>query len=1352
MKNSYPVGVVELLVAIAAWGTGPCLNLHAFASEKPGKASDKQGAGGDAIKAATPGGKSLFNRDNLTAWCIVPFDSKKRGPQERAAMLKRLGFRRFAYDWRAEHIPTFDAELDVLEKAGIHLEAVWFPATLDADARQILDALGRHKVRTQLWVTMGDTMPQAKTQSAKVEAAARALQPIAAEAAKIGCKVALYNHGGWFGEPENQIAIIENLKRSDVGIVYNLHHGHDQVDRLAALLKKMGPHLYMINLNGMDRGGDRVGRKILPLGQGELDLELLKVIRDSGYVGPIGILGHTMNDAEDQLRDNLDGLDWLLAQLEGKPAGPKPKPRTPVPQAIPSSPNNGQAQRPAQERPYDHDRVVRLLAEAKAHGNAARGAEVFRSPQFACLSCHKVGAQGGSVGPDLTLIGRCIPHEEIVEAVLWPRRKVREGYVAWTILMADGKSHTGYKERENDKELVLRDAAKGEIVRLAKANIEEQREIGTLMPEGLTEAMSSTQQRDLTRFLIDLGAPGSASADALLAAHDIKAATFSYKRDPLHPEDWPSWQHHVNRDRVYDFYVKEAEYFQKHPGPSLLPEFPGLDGPKYGHWGNQTETSWADDRWNKTDLGSVLCGVFHAPGVVVGKGVCVRFGEHGEMAACFNPQTLCYEALWQGGFLKFSPVRHGFMHGLMPDGKLLPPPEGKKPDKPFVYHGFFRHGRRIVFSYRLGDTEMLDSPWVEADRFTRLVGPARDHPLAPMTHGGPAQWPQVFETRGTLGRGAPYAVDTLAPPFDNPWKAPLFFGDHDFLPDGTALICTMQGDVWRVEGIDEGLSRVRWRRFASGLHHALGLVVSGKEIFVLGRDQITRLHDLNGDGEADFYECFSNVYPTSPAGHDFICGLQRDAAGRFYAATGNNGLVRISADGRHYEVLATGFRNPDGLGIVPDGSLSVPCSEGEWTPASMICLVRPSLQVGPGKGSAHFGYGGPNDGKPPELPMVYLPRGLDNSSGGQAYVPDDRWGPLKGQLLHLSYGAASHLLILREEVAGQPQGAIVPLVGEFLSGAHRGRFNPKDGQLYVSGMGGWGTYSVADGSFQRVRYTGQPVQLPCEFHAHENGVSVRFTQPVERSVAGQPASHFVQAWNYRYSSAYGSPEFSPHHPGTPGHDPVTVRSAHVLADGHTVFLEIPDLQPVNQLHFHLRVDAGAAQDLFATVHKLGAPFRDFPGYKPAAKQIAAHPILFDLARGTKSLPNPWKKRLADARQITLAAGKNLTFEPNQMTAHPGEAIRLTFTNPDVVPHNWLLVKPGALERIGDLANKLVADPEAAVRQYVPRSQDVLVYTDVVPPKESFTIYFRAPEQKGRYPFLCAFPGHWMVMNGQFLVE
>src|SRR5207245_8338865 len=103
---------------------------------------------------------------------------------------------------------------------------------------------------------------------------------------------------------------------------------------------------------------------------------------------------------------------------------------------------------------------------------------------------------------------------------------------------------------------------------------------------------------------------------------------FVYERHALHPDNSPRGQSHVNRNRLYDFYTKEAAYFMKQrPVPLLLPEFPGLDGVAFGHWGNQREETWADDRWNQTDLGSLQCGVFRGAGVTVPRGMCVRLGE-----------------------------------------------------------------------------------------------------------------------------------------------------------------------------------------------------------------------------------------------------------------------------------------------------------------------------------------------------------------------------------------------------------------------------------------------------------------------------------------------------------------------------------------------------------------------------------------------------------------------------------------------------------------------------------------------------------------------------------------------------
>jgi azurin len=883
-------------------------------------------------------------------------------------------------------------------------------------------------------------------------------------------------------------------------------------------------------------------------------------------------------------------------------------------------------------------------------------------------------------------------------------------------------------------------------VAIPKGSIEEIKPVGTLMPDGIAATMTSRERADLLSFLTSLGKPGGADRLATaMPAHGHAPADFPYDRAPLRPEYYSSASHRVNRERIYDFYAKEADFFRKQPSPPmLLPTYPGLDGGTKGHWGNQDEKTWADLRWNKTIFGTVQCGGFNGEGVTVPKGVCLRLGDQGEMSACFDPQTLCYEAVWTDGFVTYSGVRHGFMEGMRLEGKPLPRPEGAKPDKPFAYHGFYRHGKRVLISYSIDGEEWLDAPWVEGGKFVRNAHPAAEHPLRDLTAGGPMQWPEILLTKGKLGKTRPYATDTIEPPVDNPWNALLFFGGHDFLADGTAMACTMQGDVWRVEGLNEGLEHVSWRRFASGLNQALGLVVADDRVFVLGRDQVTELKDLNGDGEADFYRCVNNTYKTSAAGHDFICGLERDEAGDFYTASGPEGLLRIPGDGKPARTIATGFRNPDGLGLTRSGMMTVPNSEGEWVPTSMICEVRPG---------DHFGYPGPKDDQPPRTPMVYLPRGLDNSSGGQVEVTSGRWGPLEGKLVHFSFGAGTAFLVIRDEVDGTPQGAVVPFPGDFLSGVHRGRFSPRDGQLYVSGMAGWGTYTALDGCFQRVRYTGDPVQLPVSFHAARNGVLVGFSRPVDPAVALRPENAFAQTWNYRYSKSYGSLEYSTRHPGVAGHDPLAIRSAHVLPDGKTLFLEIPDLQPVNTLHLRLEVDGGHPQELYATVNKLGPPFADFEGYKPEPKTIAAHPILSDMALlKIKKVPNPWVAALPDARLVGIAAGKNLTFTVPSFKVKVGETIKLRFENPDVVPHNWVLARPGSLARVGDLVNKIIAEPDAAARSYIPRTDDVLVYVDIVDPGSDARIFFKAPDAPGRYPYLCTFPGHWMVMNGVMIVE
>ena len=259
--------------------------------------------------AAKPSGLDLFAKDNLVAWCIVPFDAEKRGPAERAEMLVRLGIRKVAYDWRQQHVPTFEEEILQYKKHDLEYFAFW---SWHEEMGQLIE---KHKIKPQIWKTLPS--PKAGTQGEKIEAAAKQLLPLVNRAGKLGCKFGLYNHGGWGGEPENMVAVTKwlhaNAKADHVGIIYNLHHGHGHIGDFAQVLDLMKPYLLCLNLNGMN---DNAQPKILPIGAGQHDRALLEIIANSGYTGPIGILDHRGDlDAEKSLKQNLDGLAKLVNQM-----------------------------------------------------------------------------------------------------------------------------------------------------------------------------------------------------------------------------------------------------------------------------------------------------------------------------------------------------------------------------------------------------------------------------------------------------------------------------------------------------------------------------------------------------------------------------------------------------------------------------------------------------------------------------------------------------------------------------------------------------------------------------------------------------------------------------------------------------------------------------------------------------------------------------------------------------------------------------------------------------------------------------------------------------------------------------
>lgn len=455
-----------------------------------------------------------------------------------------------------------------------------------------------------------------------------------------------------------------------------------------------------------------------------------------------------------------------------------------------------------------------------------------------------------------------------------------------------------------------------------------------------------------------------------------------------------------------------------------------------------------------------------------------------------------------------------------------------------------------------------------------------------------ANWPQSLATSGVRGEDtAAYVTDTIALPEDNPWKCWLRPTGLDFLPDGTLALCTLSGDVWVAANIGDELANVSWRRFAGGLREPLGLRVVDGKIVVGCRDQITRLHDTNGDGEADFYENVNAGRTLIANFHAFAYDLQTDRAGDFYFGTGGNQLGEDEpwhgklwrASGKKLTAVATGLRAPNGLTIGPDDAIYVAENQGHWIPSSKISRIREG---------GFYGYIADPKTAPKakvpaafDPPVLYLPMTWDNSSGGGAFCPPGEFGPLSGKMLHTSFGAAALFAIFEQRVGDVSQGAAVKFpLKPFDSGIQRARFGP-DGAVYVCGVKGWQSKAVRDGCLARVRYTGKPAPFPVGWRAEKEVMLITFDTALDRTAATDPQNYAMEQWNYQWHAAYGSPDISVADPKKRGRDIVDIPTIQVSDDGKQVTLTIPGLRPVMQ--FLIKANLKSAQGTALPVELAG---------------------------------------------------------------------------------------------------------------------------------------------------------------------
>ncbi|MGL6097093.1 MAG: DUF7133 domain-containing protein, partial [Fimbriiglobus sp.] len=469
-------------------------------------------------------------------------------------------------------------------------------------------------------------------------------------------------------------------------------------------------------------------------------------------------------------------------------------------------------------------------------------------------------------------------------------------------------------------------------------------------------------------------------------------------------------------------------------------------------------------------------------------------------------------------------------------------------------------------------------------------------------------FPTSTGTKGTsaTAEAKHYSVFTLPQPSD----CVLEVGGLGFRPDGKLLACTRRGDVWLVHNPQStNPAEIKFTRFATGLHEALGLhVVDNNTVYVTQRPELTKLVDRDGDGVADEYTTVSDKWGVSGDYHEFAFGPAVDPQGNMFVslnvgfgggdqakAAWRGWCVKIDPKTGSLEPWSYGLRSPNGINFSPDGELFYCDNQGEWVASNKMHHLKkgkfyghqaglrwvkdsPFAGVVSDKVESNLRYDGVGEAPAKKAgfpaidpPCIWFPYGRMGQS-----VTEPRWdttagkfGPFAGQCF---VGDQTRSLVMRvalETVNGVYQGAAFPFRSGLQCGVNRIVFGP-DGAMYVGQTArGWGSVGGKPYGLQRINFTGE---VPFEMHhvvLTATGFDVTFTKPVDPATVTKAAAS-VQSFTYLYASQYGYPETDTR--------AETVAAAELSKDGKTLSLAVPGLRKGRVYELRLSGVTSAAGD------------------------------------------------------------------------------------------------------------------------------------------------------------------------------
>lgn len=514
------------------------------------------------------------------------------------------------------------------------------------------------------------------------------------------------------------------------------------------------------------------------------------------------------------------------------------------------------------------------------------------------------------------------------------------------------------------------------------------------------------------------------------------------------------------------------------------------------------------------------------------------------------------------------------------------------------------------------------------------------------------------------GDGAPLV--SVHPSFDLSPARPRGFepkiGGIDFLPDGRMVVCCWEpeGGVYVLDGVQDGVqSRMTAKRAAFGLAEPLGIKVVNGDVYVLQKQELTRLIDHDKDGTFDEYDCVANGWGVTSNFHEFAFGLEYER-GHFYGSLAiaidpggrstkpqepdRGKTIKIDPKTGRHEFVASGLRTPNGIGRGVGGKIFITDNQGDWLPASKLLLLQPGAFYG----NRSVDFGG-TQGRAEAPPVVWLPQGEIGNSPSQPAPLE--LGPYKGQMIHadVTHGGLKRVMV--ETVKGVAQGCVFRFVQGLEAGTNRVCWGP-DGALYVGGIGStgnWGQAGKERFGLQRLKWNGAPVFDLLAVRARANGFEVEFTEPVAPGSGRNLDDYTVRQWRYVPTEAYGGPKVD--------ETAVPVRSATFSRNRRKVFLELEGLNEGHVVHLRVSpaVQAASGRSLWATeawytLNRLpdarGEARKD-PGARPGANQLSPEEAAqgFELLFDGKSLEGWQSRQGGPPSQGWAVVDGSLTFVP-----------------------------------------------------------------------------------------------------------